>query len=93
MDEKQSGDAALAEEIAKERLRQALKLIEQAQNNLNEACSMLCPIIGMIPEWRATGKCADRIKSHWYRVRNRASAKRIRVDDGHLADYKQRAKP
>lgn len=50
-------------------MNRALRLIEQAQNDLCTATAELSKLEGCIPEWEATSKMADKVKAHWHRVR------------------------
>lgn len=50
------------------RYRSAMKRVERAQNELNEACSELSSVIGLVREWQALGKLADRVKAFWHRL-------------------------
>lgn len=69
---------------ARRRVARALRLIEDAQGQLNEACAVLSSLRYAAPEWKATSKMADRVKAHWYRVRDAlefgARARKICLD-------------
>jgi len=58
----------IARAVAEDRIRHAMELIEQAQNDLALACAELSAVTGGVPIWRATSKLHDRVKAHWYRV-------------------------
>jgi hypothetical protein len=57
-----------SQEEAERRLRSALKRVEAAQNELNEACSEISSILGLVREWEAIGKLADQVKAFWHRL-------------------------
>lgn len=69
---------------AKFRVDRALRLIEQAQNDLNSACADLSTLNGGVPVWKATGAMADRVKALWYRVHNFRMGGRYSLDDMHV---------
>lgn len=48
------------EAIAK--YQKALRLIEQAENLLSDACGHLCPLKGAIEEWTLVGNAYDKLK-------------------------------
>lgn len=54
--------------VARERIRKALVLIEQAQNDLNAARIELSEVTHFAPLWTKAGKLYDDIKAFWYRV-------------------------
>lgn len=66
------------------RVGRALAQIESAQNRLNDACATLSSLQYAAPEWKATGAVADRVRRHWYRVRNSLElgpkARKVRLD-------------
>jgi hypothetical protein len=53
---------------AQEKITEALKCIEDAQNRLDEACQHLCPIVGLVKEWERLGKLAERVNAEWHLV-------------------------
>lgn len=61
--------AALDAEVQR-RIRRALHQIEEAQGLIGDACAILSSLRYAAPEWRATSKLYDRVKAHWYRVRD-----------------------
>lgn len=73
------------------RIRRALAKIQQAQYELNDACSELSAICGGIPVWKATARTSDAVRSLWYRVdalRTKARHQkqlRVRLDDTNIA--------
>lgn len=75
--------------LSKERMRvesyakvsQALKLIEQAQNDLNSACAALSTLVGGVPVWRATSKMSDKVRDLWYRVDRFRNGRRYYLDN------------
>jgi hypothetical protein len=62
----------------------ALRLIEDAQGLIGDACRVLSSLQYAAPQWRATSKLYDKVHAHWYRVRNTLelgpSARRVRLD-------------
>jgi hypothetical protein len=77
-------EAVVLRTEAVRRMRQALRQIESAQGELNSACATLSSLQYAMPEWRATSKLADRVKAHWYKVRNALEygprGKKMRLD-------------
>lgn len=55
---------------AQRRVRQALHQIEAAQGMIGDACATLSTLRYAAPEWKATSALYDRVKAHWYRVRD-----------------------
>lgn len=55
---------------ARRRVERALRKIEEAQGLIGDACGILSSLQYAAPEWRATSKLYDRVRAHWYRVRN-----------------------
>lgn len=53
---------------ARERVKHALRLIEQAQNTINDARSELSSVLHMAPEWESLLLLQDRIRAEWYQV-------------------------
>lgn len=62
--------------IAEEKIKTALRLIERAQGELNEACAQISPIIGMVAEWEKLGAEAMRVKKLWHQVNDRFQSER-----------------
>lgn len=68
-------------QAAKQRLDNALELIQRAQADLDRACAELSTLRGAITTWRATGKLSNKVKTLWYRVSSlRHSSKPLTVD-------------
>lgn len=67
--------------IAATRIRLALKMIEQAQNLLNEAASSVCPIVGLVKDHERIGKLADKVKAEWHRLNGRTVDEVFELDD------------
>lgn len=67
-------------EIAQDRVRRALDLIEEAQDRLRVASEMLCPVLGFVREWEATGKAHDQVKRLWHKV-NQTDTSRVDLDE------------
>ncbi len=78
---------------AKRRVQKALQQIEEAQNLLGAACATLSSLCYARPEWNATSKLHDRVKSHWYKVegslRNGAKANKVALDTMNAEDFLQ----
>lgn len=55
--------------LAMERVREALMHIQNAQDELNRACSQLSCLRFGQPQWRKTAKLADRVHAYWYVLR------------------------
>jgi hypothetical protein len=85
-----ANDKKKAHSLAVSRASDALRLIEDAQCKLLEATQMLSPIVGAVPEWRATAKLYDRVKQHWYRLdaKTRKLGTRLCVDERFLEHCK-----
>ncbi len=49
------------------RKRLVLQHISRAKDHLNEACSLLSPIIGKVRDWERLGKLSDRVGAEWHR--------------------------
>lgn len=67
--------------IAKARIDKALAEIEKAQESLQAACQLLCPISGFVREWESTGKLYDKVKAQWHRVARRARSFEYDLDE------------
>jgi hypothetical protein len=89
---------------AQRRVRRALHAIEEAQNQLNSACQILSSLRYAAPQWKSTSRMADKVKAHWYRVRDAlefsAKARRVALDPlnadallAALAKHQQQAQP
>lgn len=66
---------------ARSRIAEALDEIEEAQESLRRASELLCPILGFVREWEATGKLHQRVKAHWHRVNARANSVNYDLDE------------
>lgn len=62
--------------LADAKIQDALRRIERAQNELNEACGLAGAIIGMVPEWKKLAREAERMKKLWHQVNAKYMAKR-----------------
>jgi len=75
---------ALCDAEARARVRRALDKIEAAQYLMSDAYAILSSLQYAAPEWKSTGAMHDRIKAHWYRVRDglefSAKARKVRLD-------------
>jgi hypothetical protein len=65
---------------AEARVRQAMRHIENAQNELAAACSELSAITGGCPTWRACNKLTDRVHAFWYRVQEFSFSRKYSLD-------------
>lgn len=61
---------------AEQRILSALKRIERAQTELNEACSDLSSVLGMVRNWERCGKVANSVKAFWHRLNGDFQARR-----------------
>ncbi len=52
----------------RERVLQALDIIEQAQNKLYDAAELLCPVPGFVDEWEDLTHAALTVKERWKAV-------------------------
>lgn len=66
--------------IAQQKIDRALDKIEAAQKLLSEACSELCPIIGMCDEWTRVGDLYDKVKAGWHLVNDGRYGRIIDLD-------------
>ncbi len=55
-------------DAAELRVRNALALIERAQNDLGSACAELSAIVGAVPEWKKASKLHDACHDFWRNV-------------------------
>ncbi len=53
----------MSDEIAKAKYQRAVKLLEQAEALVSEACGELCPLIGAVELWTAVGDHYDLTKA------------------------------
>lgn len=53
----------MADEIAKAKYRRAVKLLEQAEALISEACGELCPLVGAVELWTEVGDHYDKTKA------------------------------
>jgi len=56
----------------------ALKLVEEAQQLMLDACQQICPVNGGVREWTKLAMLYDRIHAAWYdveRVRGRVASR------------------
>lgn len=66
------------------KVRRAMRHIENAQNELNAACSELSAITYGHPTQLACGKLRDRVHAFWYRVQNFSYGKRYSLDEANI---------
>jgi hypothetical protein len=66
------------------RVETALALIERAQNDLASACAELSTLCGGCSVWKSTSSMTDKVKAHWYRVRDFRIAGRFYLDPMHV---------
>ncbi|MGZ3772964.1 MAG: hypothetical protein ACXVCY_04260 [Pseudobdellovibrionaceae bacterium] len=66
--------------IAQEKAQKALRLIEQAQNCLSQACGELSPLVLAAEQWKATSDQHDAVKNLWHKVNNSISWNQIDLD-------------
>lgn len=88
----------IARELGQQRVRSALRKIEDAKGLLDGALSDLSTLLGSIPTYTAGCKVSDRIHAYYYRVaalRDRLAEKGgARVDSDHVdAELKRRGAP
>lgn len=69
-----------SELLARHKYQNSLKLIEQAQNLLSDACQELSPLIGAIKQWEDCGKQYDAVHDLWRRVAYSAARENVRMD-------------
>jgi hypothetical protein len=72
---------SISEARATAHFRQALDKIEAAQGLLGDAASLLCPVIGAVPQWRKLGKLYDTVKAAWHHVNNSMKGRRFYMDN------------
>jgi hypothetical protein len=78
-------DEARSREEARARVEDAMDLVQQAQNLFGKATERLAAISFGGPEWEATWKLQDKIRSHWYLLERlfmgeKPRHRRIRLD-------------
>ena len=66
--------------IAKQKLQNALKYIEAAQNHLSSACGELSRLEGAYDQWKAVGDKYDEIKELWRMVNETTPRNSIDLD-------------
>lgn len=72
-------EVAALEKERQARVQRALRHIERAQTELNDACSELSGFLDGIPEWNRAGKLADFAKALWQKVNSKRDI--YRLDD------------
>ena len=75
MEQKDAGAEArlrAQRQAAEIRVRVALRSIEEAQAQLDQACQALCSVRGMLIEWEAVGKACDRVKGSWHAIQRKS---------------------
>jgi hypothetical protein len=65
---------------ARKKAERALRLIEQAQNLVADACSELSSVLYAAPEWDRVGKEHGRINALWHRVNGLLRGKWEKLD-------------
>jgi hypothetical protein len=65
---------------ARLRIERALANIQEAQNQLGNACAELSALEGGVPVWKATSKLYDSAHALWYRVERFRQQGRYRLD-------------
>ena len=65
---------------ADDNMREALKLIEEAQVSLEMACQKLSPVRDLVDEWEAAGRTRDLVKALWHTVNERFIPGKLRLD-------------
>lgn len=75
---------------AEARVRQAMRHIENAQNELRTACEMLSPITHGAALYTACGKLTDKVHAFWYRVQNFSYGRRYGLDSVNVEALAQR---
>lgn len=65
---------------AEARVHEAMRRIENAQNELLGACQMLSAITYGHPTCKVVSKMYDQVRSLWYRVQNFSYTTRYRLD-------------
>lgn len=69
-----------SEKEAARRIKSALARIERAQAELDQACSDISSVVGLVEEWEAIGKLSNRVKQFWHRLNNRATDEALDLD-------------
>lgn len=67
--------------VAAARIKLALDKIEAAQENLRQASELLCPVMGFVRQWEATGKTYGLIKKLWHQVDDHAQTVPFDLDE------------
>jgi hypothetical protein len=73
-------DLTVSELTARLKYQKALKLIEQAQNTLSDACQELCPLIGAVDQWEDCGRAYDHVHDLWRRIAYSVARDNVRMD-------------
>lgn len=73
-------DITVSEMIAREQYQKALKLIEQAQNKLTEACQQLSPLIGACGQWEDCGRMQTEVHELWRRLAYDMARENVKMD-------------
>lgn len=72
------------------RVLRALEKIQEAQNQLGQACAELSALQGGVPVWKATSKLYDRVHALWYRVERFRQQGRYRLDSVNVQALERR---
>ncbi len=54
-------------ELARERIRQAMEHVQNAQTELGKAQELLSSVVGVMPRWTALSKLYGQVRREWYR--------------------------
>ena len=63
-----SMDATEQKNLALQKHRAALDLLEKAQNLVNTAAQEICSVNGLSDEWTTLCQLHDNIKAHWHEL-------------------------
>jgi len=74
-------------EIAKEKAQKALRLIEQAQTLLGEACAELSSLSHGAKQWKAVGDHYDKTKELWHKINMSLPLEKIDLDPDTARSY------
>jgi len=70
-----------SEAVAAARIREAMKLVEEAQRLLDRAGESISPVRGFSREWSRVTKVYDQVRSCWYRLEYRLQRGCFDLDD------------
>lgn len=66
--------------LARSKYQRAIKLIEQAETLLSEACGELCPLVGAIDQWKDCGDRYDEVRALSRRLAYSAARDNVDMD-------------